>query len=54
MAKLVWSEEAFNDLDDITDFILKDSARYAQIVGEALLTAAKEAFEEPYVGRMVP
>lgn len=54
MAKLIWSEDAFNDLDSITDFILNDSPRYAQIVGEAILEASEESLQEPYRGRMVP
>ena len=54
MAKLVWSEEAYHDLDDITDFILKGSPRYAQIVGEAIILASEQALESPYLGRVVP
>lgn len=54
MAKLIWSKDAFNDLANITDFILNDSPGYAQIVGEAIIEASERALEEPYQGRMVP
>lgn len=51
---LHWSVEAFDDLDAITDFILKDSPTYAEIVGNALIDAAEAAFIQPHHGRMVP
>ena len=54
IGKLHWSEEAFEDLDLITDFILKDSPQYAEIVGDALIDAAENAFNHPHHGRMVP
>jgi len=41
MAEIVWTESALNDLDDIGDYIAKDSARYAE------LTVAK-LFESPH------
>jgi len=40
IGKLHWSKEAFDDLDAITDFILKNSPQYAEIVGDALIEAA--------------
>ena len=54
IGKLHWSQEAFDDLDAITDFILKDSPQYAEIVGNALIDAAEAAFIHPHHGRMVP
>ncbi|WP_371196428.1 type II toxin-antitoxin system RelE/ParE family toxin [Glaciecola sp. SC05] len=54
IGKLHWSQEAFDDLDAITDFILKDSPQYAEIVGDALIEAAEHAFNHPHYGRMVP
>ena len=44
MAEIVWTESALNDLDDIGDYIAKDSIRYAE------LTVAK-LFESPDILR---
>ncbi len=36
MAEIVWTESALNDLDDIGDYIAKDSIRYAELQNEAI------------------
>lgn len=52
--RLIWSDEALDDIDKIADYISRDSPYYAQRVVEALIEAVESLPEQPYAGRMVP
>lgn len=54
MAGVIWTEVARLDLDEITDYIARDSMQYAQAVLEKILETAKRIPEQPKMGRMVP
>lgn len=54
MVKLIWTEQAINDLGDIGNYIEKNSEKYAKLT-------VKKLFERPYIlktfpqaGRIVP
>ncbi len=52
--KVIWSPEALIDLEEISDFISKDSANYASSVLTKMLDAADELPVHPRIGRRVP
>lgn len=51
---VVWSPEALEDVDDIADYIARDSAFYAAAVVDKLLKAASYLNQFPQSGRIVP
>ncbi|MDF2373942.1 MAG: type II toxin-antitoxin system RelE/ParE family toxin [Rhizobiaceae bacterium] len=52
--QVVWSPEAFKDIDEIVGFIAKDSPFYAQVVVEKIIDASRSLDESPQRGRIVP
>jgi toxin ParE1/3/4 len=54
MVKLVWTELSQYDLEDIFDYIAKDSKRYASITVNKIYQRAQEVIENPLIGRIVP
>ena len=52
--RLDWSEPATRDLQDIHDYISRDSEYYASRFVERLLEAAERLTEFPRLGRVVP
>jgi addiction module RelE/StbE family toxin len=54
MAKLVWSERAATDIEDIYDYIAKDSPTYAQYQTEHIVTAVERLEQFPESGRHLP
>jgi len=54
MVKIVWTERAVQDLDDIAQFIAKDSERYAQEVTRSLFESTGLIESHPKAGRIVP
>ena len=54
MAEIVWTESALNDLDDIGDYIAKDSARYAELTVAKLFESPDILETYPLAGKMVP
>ena len=53
MVKVVWTDSAIFDLDDIGEYIAKDSERYAQITIERLFDSVDILEEHPKAGKMV-
>ena len=51
---LIWSREALEDIDDIADFISRDSPYHAEQVVDRLLGVGDELTAHPKLGRMVP
>ena len=54
MVKVVWTDSALFDLNDIGDYIAKDSERYAQLTIERLFNSVDILEEHPRSGKMVP
>ena len=54
MAEIVWTESALNDLDDIGEYIAKDSVRYAELTVATLFESPDILETHPLAGKMVP
>jgi addiction module RelE/StbE family toxin len=54
MVKVVWTDSAIYDLNDIGEFIAKDSERYAQLTVDRLFNSVDILEEHPRSGKMVP
>ena len=54
MVKLVWTEIAISDLNDIFDFIAVDSKRYASITVNKVYNRAQNIKGNPLAGWIVP
>jgi toxin ParE1/3/4 len=52
--QIVWLGAAAEDLDEIAAYIAADSPRYAGIVTENVLAAARELADFPNMGAIVP
>lgn len=53
MVKVVWTDSAIYDLNEIGEYIAKDSERYAQITVERLFNSVDILEEHPRSGKMV-
>ena len=54
MVKIIWTESAIQDLNDIGDFIAKDSKRYAELTVTKLFESVDILETHPKAGKMVP
>jgi len=54
MAKVVWTRPALDDLNDIVEYISRDSKVYAERFATRVLEAARRLEDFPYSGRLVP
>ncbi len=54
MAKIVWTEQAYEDLEAIFRYIRRDSERYARLFAEKILSSVKRLELMPESGRIVP
>ena len=54
MVKIIWTDSAIQELNDIGDFIAKDSIRYAEITVDKLFYSVDILVLYPYAGKMVP
>jgi addiction module RelE/StbE family toxin len=54
MVKIVWTYQAIQDLNDIGEFIAKDSERYAREVIRTLYESTTIVESHPKAGRIVP
>ena len=54
MVKVVWTQRALYDLEDIADYISKDSIKYAKLTLEKLVDTATVIAINPLLGRIVP
>jgi toxin ParE1/3/4 len=54
MAKLKWTDKALKDLEDIGEFISKDSLRYAYNTVQKLFKSVEILKLMPKTGRIVP
>lgn len=54
MSRLVWTEEAVEDLQAIRDYVARDSVRYSTLVMERIVESAERIAVFPESGRVVP
>lgn len=54
MAKVIWTANALENLDDIAEYIAKDSLHYAELTVERLFSSTKILKKYPLSGRIVP
>jgi len=54
MVKINWTDRAINDLQDIADYIARDSIRYAQLTVDKLFNHPAILIDKPDLGRIVP
>ncbi len=53
MVKVVWTDSAISDLNDIGEYIAKDSERYAQLTVERLFSSVDILEKNPRLGKVV-
>ncbi len=51
---LIWSSEALDDIDQIAEYIARDSLHHAQQVVERLFGLADDLPTNPQLGRVLP
>lgn len=54
MVKLIWTDQAINDLSDIGDYIAENSEKYAKLTIEKLFEKTNLLKTFPQAGRIVP
>jgi toxin ParE1/3/4 len=54
MDKVIWTDSAIQDLNDIGDYIAKDSEKYAQITVNGLFDSVDILEYYPFSGKIVP
>jgi plasmid stabilization system protein ParE len=54
MMRLEWTDPAVEDLQDIVDYIARDSSFYADAVAERIVLAVERLASFPRSGRLVP
>ena len=54
MATLIWSERAIADMENIYDYIAKDSTVYAQLNTETIIKSVERLKRFPESGRHLP
>ncbi len=54
MAQLNWTDQSIADLISISDFISKDSIKYAKITIDRIRESARKVRDYPMIGRIVP
>jgi addiction module RelE/StbE family toxin len=54
MVKLIWTDQAINDLSDIGDYIAENSEKYATLTVKKLFERPEILKTFPQAGRIVP
>ena len=54
MVKVIWTDSSIQDLDNIGDYIAKDSVRYAEITVSELFGSVEILDRNPKAGSKVP
>ena len=54
MIQIEWTDPAVSDLQNIVDYIARDSALYADAMAEQIITACETMAAFPQRGRVVP
>ena len=54
MVEIRWTEQALEDINNIAEFIAKDSVKYAKIQVSRFFDGAEILKSQPQIGRIVP
>jgi len=54
MVKIVWTEQAYEDLEAICSYIRRDSDKYARLFAGKILSSVRQLEFMPESGRIVP
>jgi addiction module RelE/StbE family toxin len=54
MVRIIWTARSITDLEDIADFISKNSKKYAKLTIEKLIGTAKFIEKNQHIVRIVP
>jgi addiction module RelE/StbE family toxin len=54
MAEINWTDQALQDIDNIAEFISKDSLKYAKIQTQLFFERVESLCTQPELGRVVP
>ena len=54
MAKLIWSPAALHDLEEICEYIARDSEHYARLFAERVVALVETIPDHPRLGARVP
>ena len=54
MARVTWTEQALDDLDDVCMFIARDTRAYASVFAAQVFQAVERLGDFPRSGRIVP
>jgi toxin ParE1/3/4 len=54
MVKIIWTVRSLKDLEEIGEYISKDSPKYAKLTLEKLIETAKLIESSQLIGRVVP
>ncbi|QTA87885.1 type II toxin-antitoxin system RelE/ParE family toxin [Desulfonema magnum] len=54
MVRVVWTDQAYEDLESVFRYIRRDSKRYAKLFVEKILKSVKRLEYMPESGRIVP
>jgi len=54
MVKIIWTEQSLNDLDNIAEYISKNSYKYAKITLNKIFSKVEILKTNPKIGRIVP
>ena len=52
--KIIWSESAIEDLENLKNYIAQDSEQYAVIFIKKVIAAVEKLQKYPRIGRIVP
>ena len=54
MVEIIWTDHAIQDLDEIGEYIQKDSPKYAELTVSSLFDAPQILINHPNAGKVVP
>lgn len=54
MVKIIWAKRSLVDLEDIAEYIAKESIKYAKLTVEGIIKEATRLEKNPLIGRIVP
>ena len=54
MVKIIWTERALSDLENIAEYIANDSERYANLTIKNIFNQVLILEKHPFMGRVVP
>lgn len=52
--RIIWSDDAVEDLQQLADYIARDSGHYARVVVRRILESTRRLSRHPRIGRVVP